>query len=219
MKLGPKLKEERLKMKLTQENIAEILNVSRQTISSWETGRSYPDLESLVALSDLYNISLDNLLREDTSMVKKISNDTKIASSLIKRGKYIALILILIIISVGSIIYINSNKHLHVNVSASESNTYNIQVKGSKKYYNIGKSNLDMNNRYTKTIELNNFNNTVSIYNKSKNKIFDIKILDSKNNKVIDQIDSVYPNTLWEVDLNSGDYNILIRSNEYNRKE
>lgn len=70
MKLGPKLKEERLKMKLTQENIAEILNVSRQTISSWETGRSYPDLESLVALSDLYNISLDELLREDEDMVK-----------------------------------------------------------------------------------------------------------------------------------------------------
>ncbi|EQK41516.1 helix-turn-helix family protein [[Clostridium] bifermentans ATCC 19299] len=80
MRIGDKLKQERLRKKLTQENVAGILNVSRQTISNWEVGRNYPDLESLVALSDLYNFSLDKLLREDSEMVKKISSDSKQAS-------------------------------------------------------------------------------------------------------------------------------------------
>lgn len=63
MTIGRKLKQARLKKELTQENVANILNVSRTTISNWEIGRSYPDLESVVALSDLYNISLDEILR------------------------------------------------------------------------------------------------------------------------------------------------------------
>lgn len=77
MEIGSKLKKARLEKKLTQENVANILNVSRSTISSWEVGRSYPDLDNLVSISNLYDVSLDNLLREDSKMVKKLSLDTK----------------------------------------------------------------------------------------------------------------------------------------------
>jgi DNA-binding XRE family transcriptional regulator len=59
--IGSKLKQARLEEELTQDNVANILNVSRTTISNWEVGRSYPDLESIVALSDLYNISLNSI--------------------------------------------------------------------------------------------------------------------------------------------------------------
>ncbi|CEP41750.1 MAG: helix-turn-helix domain-containing protein [Paraclostridium sordellii] len=94
MTIGRKLKQARLKKELTQENIANILNVSRSTISNWEIGRSYPDLESVVALSDLYNISLDELLREDDDMVRKLSNDSKVLSKLIKISRIICVLFV-----------------------------------------------------------------------------------------------------------------------------
>ncbi|MGX6967301.1 helix-turn-helix domain-containing protein, partial [Vagococcus teuberi] len=52
MNISEEIKNQRLKNKWTQEQLAEILNVSRSTVSSWEVGRNYPDLETIVALSD-----------------------------------------------------------------------------------------------------------------------------------------------------------------------
>lgn len=94
--IGSKLKQARLKKELTQENVANILNVSRTTISNWEVGRSYPDLESIVALSDLYNISLDELLREDEYMVKKLSNDSKVLDKLIKISRIVCVLFVVL---------------------------------------------------------------------------------------------------------------------------
>lgn len=65
MELADKLKICRGKIGLTQLQIAERLNLSRKTISGWETGRSYPDIKSLVKLSEIFNISLDDLLKND----------------------------------------------------------------------------------------------------------------------------------------------------------
>lgn len=50
---------------MTQENVAEKINVSRQTISNWENEKSYPDIISVIELSNLYSISLDDLLKGD----------------------------------------------------------------------------------------------------------------------------------------------------------
>lgn len=100
MTIGKKLKQARLKKELTQENIANILNVSRSTISNWEIGRSYPDLESVVALSDLYNISLDEILREDEDMVKKLSNDSKVLSKLIKISRIVCVLFVVLFLGI-----------------------------------------------------------------------------------------------------------------------
>lgn len=105
MKIGSKLKQARLKSELTQEKVSNILNVSRSTISSWEVGRSYPDLESLVLLSDLYNISLDSLLREDSDMIKKLSLDSRIINKINKFIYYLPIISFIVLLS--SIFYIN----------------------------------------------------------------------------------------------------------------
>ena len=77
MKLGERLQKERNKLNITQSEVAKKLRVSRQTISNWETSKSYPDLESLVSLSDYYNISLDVLLKEDDGMIKDVNNKLK----------------------------------------------------------------------------------------------------------------------------------------------
>lgn len=68
MKFGERLQHERQTRDLTQKSVATAINVSRQTISSWETGNSYPDIGSLIQLSDYYAISLDTLLKEDNGM-------------------------------------------------------------------------------------------------------------------------------------------------------
>lgn len=70
MKFGDHLKSERQRKHLTQQQVADDLNVSRQTISSWETEHSYPDIESLIRLSDYYQVSLDTLLKEDSGMTE-----------------------------------------------------------------------------------------------------------------------------------------------------
>lgn len=63
MEIGSKLKEARMKTELTQEQIADKIGVSRQTISNWENNKSYPDIVSVIKMSDLYDVSLDYLLK------------------------------------------------------------------------------------------------------------------------------------------------------------
>lgn len=68
MEIGSKLKDARNNKKLTQEQAAEVLGVSRQTISNWENNKSYPDIISVIKMSELYSVSLDHLLKEEKSM-------------------------------------------------------------------------------------------------------------------------------------------------------
>ncbi|MBV7391667.1 helix-turn-helix domain-containing protein [Enterococcus alishanensis] len=77
MNIGEKIKQQRLQKEWTQEHLAELLNVSRSAVSSWEVGRNYPDLVTIVAISDLFGISLDQLLREDKEMAKNVSKKIK----------------------------------------------------------------------------------------------------------------------------------------------
>jgi len=68
MEIGTIIKNARNEAKLSQERAAEALGVSRQTVSNWETGKTYPDIISVIRMSDLYSVSLDHLLKEETSM-------------------------------------------------------------------------------------------------------------------------------------------------------
>ena len=68
MKFGDRLKNARTEMNLTQEQVANDFFITRQTISSWENEKTYPDIASLIKLSDYYHISLDTLLKEDSGM-------------------------------------------------------------------------------------------------------------------------------------------------------
>lgn len=101
MNISEEVKNQRLKNKWTQEQLAEILNVSRSTVSSWEVGRNYPDLETIVTISDLFEISLDELLRGDRKMLEQITDDTKVRKVQTKKIKFLgAGLVILIIVSI-----------------------------------------------------------------------------------------------------------------------
>ena len=64
MEFNNKLYELRKKRGYSQEELANRLNVSRQTVSKWEVGESAPDMEKLVAISDLFEVSLDELVKD-----------------------------------------------------------------------------------------------------------------------------------------------------------
>lgn len=81
MEIGKKLKDTRIKAKFTQEEIAEELNVSRQTISNLENEKSYPDIISVIELSDFYSISLDDLLKGDEKIIEHLEESTNIVKS------------------------------------------------------------------------------------------------------------------------------------------
>lgn len=77
--MATKLKNARQSNGFSQNEIATILHISRQSISKWENDRGYPDLDNLIALSDLYKISIDELLKENEQLKDKIEeNNTKI---------------------------------------------------------------------------------------------------------------------------------------------
>lgn len=77
MEMKDILKDARNKAGFTQEQAAERILVTRQTISNWENGKSLPDIVSVLKMSDLYQVSLDELLKGDQKMVEKIEKDEK----------------------------------------------------------------------------------------------------------------------------------------------
>lgn len=81
MSIQEMLKQVRSDAELSQEEIAERIGVSRQTISNWETGKSYPDIASLIILSDIYGVSLDSLLKGDSKMIKHLEESTNVTKS------------------------------------------------------------------------------------------------------------------------------------------
>ena len=66
--IGGKIKKSRTDAKITQEQAAQALGISRQTISNWENERSYPDIVSVLKMSELYSVSLDYLLKGEGPM-------------------------------------------------------------------------------------------------------------------------------------------------------
>ena len=103
MELNEKLISLRKKNKLTQAQVAETLDVSRQAISNWETGAVLPSTDNLKALSRLYQVPADSLLNDDTVLfagsVEKTSenNNTNSKFSILKKRRAIILIYLLTI--------------------------------------------------------------------------------------------------------------------------
>ena len=72
MNIGEQINNLRKQHGLSQDDFVNLFNVSRQTISNWENGKSYPDLEMIIKVSDYFKISIDELLKNDVQTVKKL---------------------------------------------------------------------------------------------------------------------------------------------------
>lgn len=96
MNLGRQIKQHRVKLNLSQEELSEKLFISRQTISNWENEHSYPDVHNLLLLSILFETSLDELVKGDVEVMKhKVSN--------LEMDKYTKVMIIFIVLSMVSI--------------------------------------------------------------------------------------------------------------------
>lgn len=108
MNIGSKIKEARINARLTQDQTADALGVTRQTVSNWENEKTYPDIISVIKMSDLYSISLDHLLKgkEEKSSIDYLDyleESTNVVKSRNKLSK-LALILSYLLIWAFSLI-------------------------------------------------------------------------------------------------------------------
>ena len=114
MEIGCKLKNARNKKGITQEQAAELLDVSRQTISNWENNKSYPDIISVIRMSDIYSVSLDHLLKEEKSMKQTYQEFLEESTNMVKvqrnLGKIILLSAYFIVWVVAMIVFWNKRE-------------------------------------------------------------------------------------------------------------
>lgn len=108
MSIGSKLSKLRKKNNYSQEDLAEKLNVTRQTISKWELDETSPDLNSAKQLSIIFQISLDDLVDNDIKniVVEKVSNTEKLAGIIIDTLKVIGIGCVILIILAVVIIFL-----------------------------------------------------------------------------------------------------------------
>ncbi|WP_239713595.1 MULTISPECIES: helix-turn-helix transcriptional regulator [unclassified Mammaliicoccus] len=101
MKFHEKLKQERKKLNLSQEDLANKINISRQSISKWELEKGYPNIETLIELSEVFDITVDELLKGDDFLKDKIVEDSKKLKHplLFNLGEVIGLLGLIILIS------------------------------------------------------------------------------------------------------------------------
>lgn len=100
MELGEKILELRKKMNFSQEELAEKVNVTRQTISKWELGETCPDIKQAKELSKIFSISLDEMVGNDISevVVEKVSNTEKLAGLILRVLRYLGIILVCLVV-------------------------------------------------------------------------------------------------------------------------
>jgi len=100
--LGNKILELRKKKGYSQEELAEKLSITRQTISKWELDETSPDIKQAKELSKIFNISLDDLLENDVKniLTEKISNTERLAGLIINILKFIGIFILVVFLLV-----------------------------------------------------------------------------------------------------------------------
>ena len=98
--LGEKLKKQRQSLGLTQQEVADHLHVSRQTISNWEVGRNFPDIPMIISISDYYQISLDELLKGDEQLMDKMKKDAELIKRTKRRKIFDAAFVVILLLTV-----------------------------------------------------------------------------------------------------------------------
>ena len=157
MKLGENILKLRKQNGLSQEQLGEKVNVTRQTISNWELNETTPNPEQLKLLSKALNVSIDELLDNDVKnvVIEKVSNTERLAGIIIKILKVFAVlgIIYVILIVLGIILFkvfpnekvttVNEIKSATLNCSI-EDNNYTITI-GDDNYFDCPECSKEMN--------------------------------------------------------------------------
>ena len=184
MNLQDKIIQVRKDNNLSQEEFAELIGVTRQSVSNWERGTCYPDIETLIIISNKFDISLDNLLKGDIKLIKTIDKKIKIN----KLFKYVLIILVLI----SALIILLLNQKHQKEIRTIKNNFANIQ--NENMIMSIDKNiitNMDDVNKYTNKIDLYISDHDFD-YEKEKPVVTDAEIIKNDNDLIISLKESEY---------------------------
>ena len=183
MNLGNKILQLRKKNGLSQEQLGEKVEVTRQTISNWELGETAPNPEQLKKLSKTFNVSIDEILDNASKefLMNKVSNTEQLAGMIIKILKVIGIIFIgyiifMIVAVIGIGIYTlspgNSNvEGIATTICSIDNKKYQIEF-GTNNYFKCDNCSKEMSDEIKKIVDFNNIDSSmtnVENYFKSKN--------------------------------------------------
>ena len=141
MDIGKKILELRKKNHLSQEQLAEKTNVTRQTISNWELGETSPDLKQAKELSKIFKVSLDELVDNDIKNIieEKVSNTEKLAGIIIKLLKYLGIaFLVMLVIDIVFFIFFTVAKMRAEDIGTYQNrDTITCVLDGEEYFYEI----------------------------------------------------------------------------------
>ena len=165
MNIGNTISELRKKNHLTQEQLAEKLNVARQTISKWECNETSPSLEDASKLAKIFKVSLDELTGNKNVLEEKVSNVERLAGIIIKILKIIGVLIIIyfIFLVVGIFVFTAFRDKTSEEVTGSitctlnnETETYQVREKDNK---------LEISKNASNIIDINSYNNGDDVLN------------------------------------------------------
>lgn len=165
--LGEKIISERKKCKLSQEDLAEKLDITRQTISNWELNETSPDLKQASKLCDIFNISLDELTGKESAILTKLDKTESNSKLIIKLVKTVGITLgtlIFILLCIVSIYIYSTNYYTAEPTATGEGKIcyYNGKISD----YTVMKNNSDGSLSYD--IGDINIMNDLDLYNVKK---------------------------------------------------
>ena len=168
MDLGKKILELRKKENLSQEQLAEKMNVTRQTISKWELNETTPDIKQAKELSKLFKISLDELTENDmtTLVMQKVSNTEKLAGLVLKVLKWLGIIFIifLVIDVVALILFSISGNFVEYHGASTickiEDKEYEIEF-GTDKKFSCKNCSNEMKEEIKKIVDFNDIDSSM----------------------------------------------------------
>jgi Predicted transcriptional regulators len=105
MELSKRMKEEREKRNWSQDKLADQLHVTRQAVSKWETGQSYPDIDKLIQIAELFMLSLDELVKGNQKLVKKLKKEGNKTMTGLSILGYVLIVMGILIIIWGGLLY------------------------------------------------------------------------------------------------------------------
>lgn len=165
--LGEKIISERKKCKLSQEDLAEKLGITRQTISNWELNETSPDLKQASKLCDIFNLSLDELTGKENAILTKLDKTESNSKLIIKLVKTVGITLgtlIFILLCIVSI-YIYSTNYYTAEPTATGEGRF-CYYNGKISNYTVMKNNSDGSLSYD--IGDINIMNDLDLYNVKK---------------------------------------------------
>ena len=165
MNIGNTISELRKKNNMTQEELAEKLNVARQTISKWECNETSPSLEDASKLAKIFKVSLDELTGNKNVLEEKVSNVERLAGIIIKILKIIGVLIIIyfIFLVVGIFVFTAFRDKTSEEVTGSitctlnnETETYQVREKDNK---------LEISKNASNIVDINSYNNGDDVLN------------------------------------------------------